>query len=367
MRVHALAWAKMAAGQKYALALAVLACNPGGGETSTGFTTHPGTTTPMTTALDTSEGSSTAGSSTSTSTSGGSSTDSSAGASGSTSMVWDMGTPPDFDPTPKGCQGKIDFLFIISRHGFMKPHQDQLVAAFPHFIETIQSQFTDFDVQILVTDSEPTWGSPTCEKDCPGVCVAEPAYPCDYEPTTCDTTMGAGIVMNVGPYTENAPCLDGPRRYITADTPNIPETFECLARVGTGGYSKLGDALVGAMSTSINKPGGCNEGFIRDDALLMVTIIGAGDTEGGPGTSKGTWQEWMQAVVNRKQGNLDAIVMFALTGDCTGLTDSIYRLCRLVPEFPHSLLEVLTTPDYGPVFEEAAQLALDACSAFVPG
>ena len=61
-----------------------------------------------------------------------------------------MGTPPDFDPTPSGCQGKIDFLFIVSRDDFMKPHQDQLVSAFPHFIETIQGQFSEFDVHILV-------------------------------------------------------------------------------------------------------------------------------------------------------------------------------------------------------------------------
>ena len=57
--------------------------------------------------------------------------------SGSTGPRWDMGPVADFDAKPPGCQGKIDFLFIISRDGHMKPHQDKLVAAFPHFIETI--------------------------------------------------------------------------------------------------------------------------------------------------------------------------------------------------------------------------------------
>jgi len=343
----------------------VLACNPGG-ETATGFTTPPGTTAPVTTVPDdTSDGSSTS-SSTSTNTNAGSSTETSVGASGSSGTVWDMGTQPDFDPTPPGCQGKIDFLFIISRDTFMLPYQDQLVAAFPQFIETIQSQFSDFDVHILVTDSEPAWGSVACKDDCPDACVAEPAYPCDYKPTTCDNTIGAGIVMNVGPNTANTPCLDGPRRYITSDTPDIPTTFECLARVGTYGYNKLGDALVAAMGYQLNKVGGCNEGFIRDDALLMVTILGPEDSPGGP-ESQGTWQEWMQAVVNRKKGDLNAIVMFALTDDCMGLTDPDFRLCRMVPKFPHSLLDLLTTPDYSPVFDEAAALALEACSAFVPG
>jgi hypothetical protein len=358
----------MLAGRKpAALALAVLACNRSG-ETSTGFTSQPGTPAPATTMPDdTSDGSSTGGSSTSTSTSG-SSTDSSAGASASSGAVWDMGTPPDFDPTPKGCQGKIDFLFIISRDTFMLPHQEQLVAAFPQFIETIQSQFSDFDVHILVTDSEPAWGSVACQGDCPETCVAEPAYPCDYKPTACDQTIGAGMVMNVGPNTANTPCLEGPLRYITADTPDIPSTFECLARVGTYGYNKLGDALVAAMSYQLNKVGGCNEGFIRDDALLMVTIIGPEDTAGGP-HSQGTWKEWMQAVVNRKKGDLDAIVMFGLidNSECFGTKNPDYRLCRMIPEFPHHILDLLTTPDYGPVFDEAAAVALEACSVFVPG
>lgn len=347
--------------------LLVLGCNPGG-ENSTGFTTQPGTTAPMTTEPDdTSDGSSTGSSSTSTSTSGGSSTDSSAGASASSGTVWDMGAPPDFDPTPPGCQGKIDFLFIVSRDDFMKPHQDQLVAAFPQFIETIQSQFSDFDVHILVTDSDPDWHSSWCEDDCgDNMCEADPAYPCDYWPTACDQTMGAGVVMNVGPYTEDKPCLDGPLRYITADTPDLPGTFECLARVGASGYNMLGDALVGAMSYKLNKVGGCNEGFIREDALLMVTIIGPEDSPGGA-ESQGTWQQWMQAVVDRKKGNLDAIVMFGLTDDCIGTNNPDFRLCMMIPKFPHSLLDILTTPDYGPVFDDAATLALEACSAFVPG
>ena len=281
-----------------------------------------------------------------------------------------MGAPPDFDVTPKGCQGKIDFLFIISRDTFMLPHQEQLIAAFPQFIETIQSQFSDFDVHILVTDSEPDWGSDACKDDCPGTCAAEPAYPCAYEPTTCDEKMGAGIVMNVGPNTANTPCLDGPHRYITADTPDIPAAFECLARVGTYGYNKVGDALMGAMNPWINKVGGCNEGFIRDDALLMLTVIGEEDIAGGPATSQGTWQEWMQAVVDEKKGNLDAIVMFGLVSSgewCLDTKDPKHRLCTMIPNFPHHVQALLTTPDYGPVFDDAAALALDACSTFVPG
>ncbi|HEY8379247.1 MAG TPA: hypothetical protein VIK91_22290, partial [Nannocystis sp.] len=286
----------MVGGRKAAVfALAgAMACNAGGEGTS-GFTGQPGASGAATSEVgDTSGGSSTGGTSTSTSTSGANAdSGSSAESSAASGVVWDMGTPPDFDVTPPGCQGKIDFLFIISRDGFMKPHQDQLVAAFPHFIETIQSEFSDFDVHILVANTQPDWhwGSAYCKDDCGDkVCEADPNYPCDYVPTTCDWKQGAGIVMNVGPYTEDKPCLEGPLRYITSETPDIAGTFECLARVGVSGYNQLGNALVAAMNPWITWPGECNEGFIRDDALLMVVIIGPEDTLGLPAGSKGTWK-----------------------------------------------------------------------------
>ena len=281
-----------------------------------------------------------------------------------------MGSVPDFDAKPPGCQGKIDFLFIISRDGFMKPHQDKLVAAFPHFIETIESAFSDFDVHILVTDSDPDWHSAYCENDCPGVCAADPDYPCDYKPTYCDQVMGAGIVMNVGPYTEDRMCLTGPQRYITKDTPDLEATFTCLARVGASGFNMVGDALVATMSPQLGQFGACNEGFIRDDALLMVTIIAQEDPSNGPANSEGTWKEWKQAVVDKKKGNLDAIVMFGLiSGDPVCLEGSIpyLRLCHLIPSFPHHVFDLFTIPDYGPAFDEAAAMALEACSVFVPG
>ena len=196
-----------------AFALALLACNSEVAQTSTGFTTQPSTTTPSTTApVDTSQGSSSGAMSTSTTR--GTSTEGGTGASSSTTMVWDMGSHPDFDVTPKGCQGKIDFLFIISRDGWMKPHQDQLIAAFPHFIETIQAEFADFDVHILVTDSDPDWGIWKCEgQPCSDdICELDPGYPCNYPATFCDRRSGAGIVMNVGPDTMNKTCLTGPHR-----------------------------------------------------------------------------------------------------------------------------------------------------------
>lgn len=244
--------------------------------------------------------------------------------------------------------------------------QEQLVAAFPQFINTIQSGFADFDVHLMVVDSEQKWNVAYCDDQCPDPCDLAPDYPCGVQPTMCDSTMGAGTVYNVGPYTENIPCgLDNPR-YITADTPDISGTFECLARVGNSGYNMMGDALVAAMNPKINQPGGCNDGFLRDDALLMLVIIGPEDSTEGPGSSQGTWQEWRQKVVEAKHDNLSAIVAFGLVSASGCPQNDNHRLCKLVQSFPQGILEHIDT-DFIQAFGDAAELAIDACSLFVPG
>lgn len=349
-----------------AASLIALACN-GPGATTTSFTTTPSVTSRPD---DTSSGeaSSTTAGSSSTST-GSSSVEDSSGTSTTDAAFPDMGVQPDFGGDPAGCKGKIDFLFVISRTGLMSWSQDNFVKAFPKFIDTIRGQFDEFDVHIMVVDSEKQWTVDQCVDQCNGPCDVAPGYPCTYSPSACDETVGAGTIYNAGPYTENVPCGLDEHRYMTAEDLDTPGLFECLARVGTGGGSnRMGDALVAAVSPGLNDPGGCNEGFIRTDALLMLTMIGPEDGAVGIG-SQGTWQEWRQAVVNAKAGNESAIVALGIVGsdECLPNTNPNFRLCDLIPSFPYSRLEHLTLDDYGPAFDKAAEMALDACSLFIPG
>ena len=356
-----------------ALLLGLAACSDSG-TSSSGFTTPGVTTRPDDTSAGDSTSTSGSSSSTTSSTSsstGGGSADASTGASSTTGAAFpDMGMLPDFGGPPMGCKGKIDFLFVISRAGIMGPAQDKLVAAVPEFIATIQAQFDDFDVHIMVVDSQEAWWVDSCEDQCPDPCDKAPDYPCGVVPTVCDTTMGAGTVYNAGPYASNVPCDLGGLRYITKDTPDIPSAFECIARVGVSGNNDMADALVAAVGPQLNasepKPG-CNAGFLRDDALLMLTMIGPEDSPNGG--SAGKWQEWRQAVVDAKHGDASAIVALGIISgdDCLPMVDEYIRLCNLIPSFPNSILEHLTLEDFGEAFDKAAVLALDACSVFVPG
>mgnify|MGYP000870787915 CR=1 FL=1 len=298
-----------------------------------------------------------------------SSTTSGQGSGGSTGPRLDLGQGPDLEsPQPAGCKGKIDFLFVISSGAFVEDIQEQLVDAFPKFIDTIETKFSDFDYHIMVVDGTAGWwGITKCNQACPmrpePVCTN---YACDYLGFVgpCETTYGAGTVFSADAGTLKKPCgVAGGKRYLTREQPQLKETFECVARVGVNGGDGLGYQLVQAVSPQLLGPGGCNEGFLRDAALLVVTLASRMPDDGSPGTPT----EWAQAVIEAKHDDPNAIVVFGIgwpevNGECHELD----RLCQLVRKFPYSHWISTEEPDYGPGFETATDLVEVACGAFIP-
>jgi hypothetical protein len=294
-----------------------------------------------------------------------------------------MGVMPDFEPPPPGCKGKIDFLFLISRLGTMKTEQDKLLPSLPGFIATIEAMFPDFDSHVMVANPDGYWPGWNCKV--PELCGTEP-YTCDpFAPgfqcgfdtwdiiKPCDEAFGAGILFNVGPDSANEPCvLAEGRRYMALPGEPSPVTaFDCIARVGNGGGNMLGEALVAAVSPALNADDGCNAGFLRPDALLVVTMIT--DTEDEE--SKGSPKDWYEAVVTAK-GDPGAVVMLAiqpqtLMGEpkpnCTyDGQDHMLRLRDLIRMFPYHEEGDCCAESYVPFFETAVGRVVEACSSFVP-
>ena len=305
----------------------------------------------------------------------------------------DLGLIPDFgDDAPIGCKGKIDLLFVIARNEHMRLRQAQLALAFPQFIATIQSKFADFDYHIMVVAGDDGWGSDTCTQVCPtpGCKIGEPCcpvppkgdkgapccdvagYPCqDLDLVTkCDRTWGAGEVFPAGIDGEaNKPCpIDGDLRYLVTGQSDLEGTFECIANAGTSGWSALGQALTAAMQDPINQPGGCNRGFLRKDALLMVTFISTHPDQ--KGISEGTPAEWAQAVIDAKHGDDRSVVVLNIGGcNCTPHEGECHpndRLCVATTMFPYHHQEDVLAADYGPAFVQAASLVETACAGFTP-
>ncbi len=73
------------------------------------------------------------------------------------------------------------------------------------------------------------------------------------------------------------------------------------------------EAMVQAVSPA-TQAAVCNAGFIRDDAILVVTFITDEDDNAGGG-SAGTVEGWRQALISAKHGDPSAIVVLGLFGD----------------------------------------------------
>ena len=358
-------------GIRHTAALVLATACQAGPSNHSGFSSTPDITT---TSVSSGEGSTTtnSGDSSGTTSSDGkaASTSTSIDSDSATApQIFDLGSSADLgDGKPVGCKGKIDFLFVVSRDYGMKLVQTQLIDAFPKFIATIQEKFANFDYHIMVVDGDTHWGHTPCNEQCtPDGCKYIPDYPCDLLDlvTECDQTLGAGNVFAAGGQATNKPCaIDGGRRYLTREQANLDKTFECVAQLGISGRGWIGEALTAAVSPQLNWKGACNEGFLRDDALLMVTLVSDSyDWEGKPLGSSGTPEEWAKAVIDAKHGDPRSVVMFSLLDPACPPDD---RTCTMVKMFPYWFIEYGGVPDYGPAFDSASDLVQVACEGFSP-
>ncbi|WP_434420953.1 hypothetical protein [Nannocystis pusilla] len=348
-------------------ALMLAACNRDGDKMafSTSITTAPP------------PGSTSSGGDTSISTSTSSSEDSAAasttssGSSTGSSSIPDLGTIPDGgDGPPPGCKGKVDFLFTISGAPTMELKQARLKASFPGFIATLESEFADFDYHILSANTAGFWGYPSC-KGCQDVCADLPEFPCGVPPEPCDLVRGAGMTYPIGEGASNQRCeLASGLRYITAGQPKLEDAFTCIASMGTNGADGTAGATVLALTDDLHAPGGCNEGFLRDDALLVVVVIqDTFDQE-----SEGNAEDWAAALLEAKGGDKDAVVLLAISTD----KDDPSGLCGYTPlpehelrtwtelMQPNALFGSICADTYADYFATAAAMIKSQCDVFVP-
>jgi hypothetical protein len=220
-----------------------------------------------------------------------------------------------------GCQ-KVDFLFVIDNSSSMEDDQEALIEAFPGFMAAIESQLAvGSDYHILVADTD-EWGR--CSPgDCSHDTCDDPVagkYACEDNFDTCDMTRGAGVVHPAGAFATNAPCtIFGGNRYIIEGEPDLAGTFACMAKVGTAGdgSERPMNGMSAALSAPLNAAGGCNDGFLRDDAILVITFI-----------SDDPWYEdmgdpasWYNDVVAAKNGDASAVVVLGITPAWDGCRD----------------------------------------------
>ena len=265
--------------------------------------------------------------------------------------------PPDDDiPVGPGCT-KVDFLFVIDNSSSMNDNQQNLIGSFPGFIDAIESTVQAQDYHVMIVDSDETNAVYQCNGS---TCGAEfPAPACCPVPTECNNTIGSG--RNVSGASGSSCGFD--EQYITSDEGDLASAFECAANVGTtGSANELPmTAMMRALSGEMNVAGGCNAGFLRDDAILVVTVV----SDASPATANiehgsGTPQQWHDAVVAAKGGNDNAIVVLGLFESSPAYTE--WAESFGVQGFSGSS----ALPDYSPLFLDAVSTIDITCDEFEP-
>jgi hypothetical protein len=101
-------------------------------------------------------------------------------------------------------------------------------------------------------------------------------YACTGSFVDCDHTLGAGIVRPAGAFATNQECdVVGPKRYLDAEDADPAASLACIGHVGIAGeeHARPMDAMQAALQGEQLAPTGCNAGFSREDALLVVVFI----------------------------------------------------------------------------------------------
>lgn len=260
---------------------------------------------------------------------------------------------PEDVPAPE-CSA-VDLLFVIDNSSSMLAEQQNLIASFDGFIEGIQANLdeaNDYHIGVVTTDA-----------------YAGNEVGCQSIGALVTQTEGGAC----GPWAQG--------RFISLEDP-LQEAFTCAGMVGVDGDGDEHpiEAAMNATGTALAEPGACNEGFLRDDALLVLVLITDEDDGGSsiPGHtgSPGGPSTWFQDLVARKGGVESNIVVLALIGvptpnDCDPndpfeISSIATRLTNFVNRFTHGAIGDVCTNDYSPFFADSLAIIHDACAGFTP-
>lgn len=150
---------------------------------------------------------------------------------------------------------------------------------------------------------------------------------------------------------------------IAAEQADPSGAFSCVASIGGGeGVEIQMSAMQAAISNELNDPGGCNEGFLRDDAILVITVL----TDENDG-SDGDPPDWYDAVVTAKGGNEEATVVRDSDVD-GGLCESgaAVRMREFAELFTYGQWGSVCQKSYGEMFVEAVSTIDTSCEGFDP-
>lgn len=242
---------------------------------------------------------------------------------------------------------KIDLLFVVDNSGSMEDEQANLIASFPTFVQEMQQELAEAEsLHIGVVSSD------------------------DYEgnEAPCADKLGALVTKTGGEGSSEAMC--GPYasglRFMT-EMDDLPQRFTCAAQVGIDGSGdeRPIDAALQALGPGLAGPGSCNEGFVREDALLVLVLI----TDEEDINSIGDPPQWFNSLVAMRGGVETNIVVLSLIGpenpECED-ADVGARLIEFTKMFTYGSVGQICAANYQMFFHDAVAGIAEACGQFMP-
>jgi len=276
----------------------------------------------------------------------------------------------------------VDFVFVVDNSPSMLDEQQFLAQGVPGFVSAIQNALPNVQsirVGVIDTDSYPGLGTLEAPLDGCDPTAIEDCSACDYQ-------LGAFLTKPesaIDPATDCA--FSSGARYMDGTAETFANEFGCAALVGAVGnpIEQQAGALVAAVSEDLTAEGACNEGFVRDDALLVFLVISDEEDnyESPPapqGGSAGEPPEWFDSVVAAKNGREQNVVALGLLGgspkfsDCADLSQGVdgaeqsSRLVDFVERFPTHFVGSVCSEGYGDFFQEALLRVAEGCELFIP-
>ncbi|MGB1015180.1 MAG: hypothetical protein ACPG4T_13685, partial [Nannocystaceae bacterium] len=242
--------------------------------------------------------------------------------------------------------------------------------------------FANFDLHFMAVDATNGWGLFDCIEQCQvnnGSCVpVGPAdYPCEHhinQDTECEK-VGGGVVAPAGFGSSNRDCgIVGGRRYIVGnEQPDLLETVKCISQMGIGNS----DGRAGAAMLWSITPGSytahCNEGFLRDDAMLVIVFFSANGADESPA---GPPELWAETIYDLKGNDPDRVAVIGLVNDQTAEEPTVCpggggMYFSFVADWLHNYMEhrikgSVCAENYTPYLDAGLDLVRELCDANIP-
>jgi hypothetical protein len=274
--------------------------------------------------------------------------------------------------------GKVDLLFVYepseAENTGDAPEIPMLQEAFDTLVSGLYGQVGVDDFRVMFTRSRAI--------HLQGACSGEACEELD-NPDACDGVFAAGYNGAPLPGGPEMPgedgiggdCMSG--RWFASGEVDLADAFTCVSYPQLNHVYEGPDALLDALAQSIEPAsagGTCNAGFLRDDALLVVVLVGP-QRNAVPDTSSTTVDALVDQLVAAKHGAMQNVVVLGLVSDsdleaplCAGTpTDGLPAQVReLVDAFPHGKVGSVCQPDYLPFMGVVIDEIDAGCEEFVP-